>query len=248
MSGQRMTKAKVSVGGPALQVLIIEDDPNVRLALRQALMNDAVTVLEATTGMEGIALASRATPDAIVLDLGLPDTDGEHVCRAIRAVSQVPIIVLSAQHEEQEKVALLDAGADDYVTKPFSNAELIARLRAHTRRLAERSAGRTPATLTLDDVELDLHHRIASRRGQQIRLTPTEWTLLRVLVAQPGRTMTHRQLFAAVWNRSFGDASLHLRVHVTHLRRKLEANPAVPRFILTDPGVGYRFEPPTEDK
>jgi two-component system KDP operon response regulator KdpE len=230
-----------------MHVLIVEDDPHVRHALREALLDFAVTVHEAPTGLEGIAMASRESLDAILLDLGLPDIDGEQVCRAIRAVSAVPIVVLSAQHEEREKVALLDAGADDYMTKPFSSAELLARLRAHVRRSRERSAGRTPVRLRLEDIELDLHHRTATRDGQPIRLTPTEWTLLRVLVAQGGRTMTHRQLFTAVWNRTFGDASLHLRVHITHLRRKLEANPAVPRYLVTDPGVGYRFEPPVDD-
>jgi two-component system KDP operon response regulator KdpE len=236
----------VAMAPQPLHVLIIEDDANVRVALEQALTSFSVTVLAATTGMDGIAMASSNALDAIVLDLGLPDIDGESVCRAIRSVSSVPIIVLSAQHEESEKVALLDAGADDYVTKPFSNAELLARLRAHARRHQERSMNAVPSTLRLDDVELDLHHRVATRAGLAIRLTPTEWTLLRVLVAQRGRTMTHRQLFAAVWNRTFGDASLHLRVHITHLRRKLEANPAVPRFFVTDPGVGYRFELPAD--
>ena len=237
----------ISTTALPLHVLLIEDDPHVRLALRQALESAGISIGEAPTGMDGIALATRDRFDAVVLDLGLPDRDGESVCRDIRAISAVPIIVLSAQHEEREKVALLDAGADDYVTKPFSNTELLARLRAHARRSRDRTAGVTTTLLRLQDIELDLHQRTATRNGEVIRLTPTEWALLRVLVSQAGRTMTHRQLFSAVWNRTFGDASLHLRVHITHLRRKLEANPAVPRYFLTEPGVGYRFEPPSDE-
>ncbi|MBY0488395.1 MAG: response regulator transcription factor [Gemmatimonadaceae bacterium] len=227
-----------------LNLLVVEDDPHVRHALREVLREHAAEVIEAATAQEGLAIASRQTLDAIVLDLGLPDQPGLALCQAVRGISSVPIIVLSAAHDEQDKVALLDAGADDYVTKPFSSTELVARIRAHVRRVRERVTGTSPTLLQLGAVTLDLQHRIASRDGEPLRLTPTEWTLLRVLVAQRGRTMTHRQLFMAVWNREYGDASLHLRVHLTHLRRKIEANPAEPRYLVTDPGVGYRFEPP----
>ena len=228
----------------ALQVLVVEDDSHVRLALKQALLEHVGTVVEAATGTEAISIASRETLDAIVLDLGLPDIEGESVCRAIRAFSSVPIVVLSAQHSEEQKVLLLDAGADDYMTKPFSSVELLARIRAQVRRARETTAGDTPTTLQLGVVELDLDKRIATRDGAPLRLTPTEWSLLRVLIAQRGRTLTHRQLFQSVWNRSFGDASLHLRVHITHLRRKIERDPSAPQYIVTDPGVGYRFELP----
>lgn len=227
-----------------LNLLVVEDDTAVRHALREVLREHAAEVIEASTAAEGLAIASRVSLDAIVLDLGLPDQPGLSLCCAVRAFSSVPIVVLSAAHNEQDKVALLDAGADDYVTKPFSSTELVARIRAHVRRVRERVTGTSPTLLHLGAVTLDLQNRVASRDGAPLRLTPTEWTLLRVLIAQRGRTMTHRQLFMAVWNREYGDASLHLRVHLTHLRRKIEANPAEPRFIVNDPGVGYRFEPP----
>ncbi len=227
-----------------LHLLIIEDDEHVRRALREALQEYAADVSEAATAREGLAMASRQALDAIILDLGLPDMLGLDLCRSLRAFTQVPVLVLSAMHDEPTKVALLNAGADDYITKPFSSPELVARIRAHVRRFTDRRNGTSPVRLRLGDVELDLQQRLATRAGHPLRLTPTEWTLLRVLVTQRGRTMTHRQLFLAVWNREYGDASLHLRVHLTHLRRKIEANPAEPRYIVTDPGVGYRFEWP----
>lgn len=227
-----------------LNLLVVEDDPHVRHALREALQEHAAEVIEASTAKEGLAIASRQSLDAIVLDLGLPDQPGLTLCQSVRAFSAVPILVLSATHDEQDKVALLDAGADDYVTKPFSSTELVARIRAHVRRVSERVSGTSPVVLRLGPVTLDLQNRLATRDGAPLRLTPTEWTLLRVMIAQRGRTMTHRQLFMAVWNREYGDASLHLRVHLTHLRRKIEINPAEPQFIVTDPGVGYRFELP----
>lgn len=227
-----------------IHLLVIEDDEHVRHALREALGEYAVDVIEAASAQEGVAIASRHTLDAVVLDLGLPDMPGLQLCQALRTFTDVPVLVLSAVHDEASKIALLDAGADDYITKPFSSPELAARLRAHVRRFNDRRSGTSPVRVTLGNVTLDLQQRIATRDGQILRLTPTEWALLRVLIAQHGRTMTHRQLFMAVWNREYGDASLHLRVHLTHLRRKIEANPAEPRFILTDPGVGYRFEWP----
>ncbi|HEY0929269.1 MAG TPA: response regulator transcription factor [Gemmatimonas sp.] len=238
----------VHVTGVRLHLLIVEDDEHVRRALREALQEYAADVSEAATAQEGLTIASRQALDAIILDLGLPDSSGLELCQSLRAFTQVPILVLSAMHDESTKVALLNAGADDYVTKPFSSPELVARIQAHVRRFSDRRDGISPVRLRLGDVELDLQQRVATRGGQALRLTPTEWTLLRVLVGQRGRTMTHRQLFLAVRNREYGDASLHLRVHLTHLRRKIEANPAEPRFIVTDPGVGYRFEPPGPDE
>lgn len=229
-----------------LHLLVIEDDEHVRRTLGEALLEYAAEVSEAATGQQGVAIASRQSLDAIILDLGLPDISGLDLCRALRSFTQVPILVLSAVQDEAAKVALLDAGADDYITKPFSSAELVARIRAHVRRFVDRRDGTSPVLLRLGEVELDLQQRVATRNGEPLRLTPTEWMLLRVMVAQRGRTMTHRQLFVAVWNREYGDASLHLRVHLTHLRRKLEANPAEPRYIVTDPGVGYRFDLPRD--
>jgi two-component system KDP operon response regulator KdpE len=227
-----------------LNLLVIEDDPHVRHALREALREHAAEVAECATGADALAVASRMVLDAIILDLGLPDRPGLNLCEAIREFSTVPILVLSAAHDEANKVALLNAGADDYITKPFSNSELVARIRAHVRRTRERNTGTAPVVLQLGPVTLDLENRVATREGVPLRLTPTEWKLIRVMVAQRGRTVTQRQLFLAVWNREYGNPSLHLRVHMTHLRRKLEEFPAEPKFFVTDPGVGYRFELP----
>jgi two-component system KDP operon response regulator KdpE len=199
-------------------------------------------VLEAATGRDGIDLAAAERPDLIVLDLGLPDMAGADVCRDVRGWSTAPIVVLSARHSDEEKAALLDLGADDYVTKPFSTREFQARVRAQLRRarLAHTPAG--TARIEADGVVIDFVKRSVSRDAQPVHLTPIEWELLRVLATNAGRTMTHRQLFARVWARAHGDAQQNLRVHVASLRRKLERDPVRPRLIITEPGVGYRFE------
>jgi two-component system KDP operon response regulator KdpE len=199
-------------------------------------------VLEAGSGREGIDLAAAERPDLIVLDLGLPDMAGAEVCRDVRGWSTVPIVVLSARHSEQVKATLLDLGADDYVTKPFSTVEFQARVRAQLRRarMATQSNGET--TVEADGVTIDLLKRSVARDGTSVHLTPIEWELLRVLATNAGRTMTHGQLFARVWARQHGDAQQYLRVHVASLRRKLERDPIRPRLIITEPGVGYRFE------
>jgi two-component system KDP operon response regulator KdpE len=189
-------------------------------------------------------VAAAEVPALIVLDLGLPDTDGIDVCREIRRWSAVPIIVLSARHVDTEKAALLDAGADDYMTKPFSTVELLARVRAQLRRGRDPAHnGATGAVLTFGDVSVDLQRRRVERGGALMHLTPTEWALLRAFVTHPRQTLTHRQLFRAVWGSVEADAQQYLRVYVGHLRRKLEADPVRPRFIQTESGVGYRFEP-----
>ena len=224
-------------------ILIVDDEPQIRRALRNALSAEADRVVEASNGSEALDQAAAARPSLIVLDLGLPDMDGLRVCREIRAWSNVPILVLSARHAEHEKVALLDAGADDYMSKPFSTAELLARVRAHLRR-AQVSAERESPTILLDDVEIDLTARTVQRNGEDVHLTPTEWDLLRAFIAHAGRTLTHRQLFDAVWPRSVGDPQQYLRVYVANLRRKIELDPVRPRFIVTEPGVGYRFQIP----
>ena len=182
-------------------------------------------------------------PALIVLDLGLPDMSGEAVCREIRAWSTAPIVVLSARHSDREKVALLDAGADDYVTKPFSTIEFQARIRAQLRRGRLAAAGDTGTPLTLGgDIVIDVVKPQVTRAGVAVHLTRTEWELLRVLIAHQGRTMTHRELFTAVWGNSFGDAQQYLRVHIRSLRRKIEPDPVRPRYIVTEPAVGYRFD------
>jgi two-component system, OmpR family, KDP operon response regulator KdpE len=249
-------------------VLVIDDEPQIRRAVRNALAsgrllgNDAsmpndpaagrsvearsgVRVVEAATGREGIDLAAAEAPGLIVLDLGLPDMPGIEVCREIRRWSSAPIIVLSARHADTEKVALLDAGADDYLTKPFSTIELMARARAQLRR-AQTAGAPNDSIVSIGDLAVDLQRRRVERSGTLVHLTPTEWLLLRAFVTHPRQTLTHRQLFRAVWGNSTGDAQQYLRVYVGHLRRKIEADPVRPRFIQTEAGVGYRFEPEVE--
>jgi two-component system KDP operon response regulator KdpE len=225
------------------RILVVDDDAQLRRSIAQGLRDVARSVVEAGTGGEAIAHVEREPPELVVLDLGLPDLDGFEVCRTLRERTVVPIVVLSARHGEREKVRLLEAGADDYVTKPFSLTELLARVQAQLRR-AVFYVQATPKTIALGDLTLDLARRTVTRGGAAVHLTPVEWSLLRVLAMQPGRTLTHQQLFHAVWGRTYGDAKLHLRVHVTHLRRKIEARPAEPTLIVTEPGVGYRCEPP----
>ncbi len=221
------------------RLLVIEDEVDIRRAVSAALRDQHPAIIEASTGTAGIDAVDTSHPDLIILDLGLPDIDGLAVCTSIRAATAAPIIVLTARHGESDTVALLNAGADDYITKPFSTQELAARVSVQLRR------SRTPRShygvIMADGLSIDLHRRQASRESGLIRLTPIEWDLLGVLVSDPGRVFTHQQLFAAVWKRSFGDARLYLRVHITNLRRKIERNPADPRLIITEPGVGYRF-------
>jgi two-component system KDP operon response regulator KdpE len=225
----------------AAAILVIDDEPQIRRVVRNALHGIAGHVLEAASGREGVDLAAAAQPALVVLDLGLPDRDGFALCRDLRAFTAVPIIVLSARHGEREKAALLDAGADDYMTKPFGTLELQARVRAQLRRAA--AANPPAARVVAGDVEIDLVRRVVTRAGTEIHLTPTEWGLLRAFVAHAGQTLTHNQLFRKVWGGSAGDAQQYLRVYVGQLRRKLEVDPIRPRLIRTEPGVGYRFEP-----
>jgi two-component system KDP operon response regulator KdpE len=225
--------------------LIIDDEPQIRRVVRSALAGEVARVVEAATGSAGLDLAAAEKPAVIVLDLGLPDMPGIEVCREIRKGSTAPILVLSARHADQEKALLLDAGADDYITKPFSTLELTARVRAHLRRAegAQASLG-PPQALALGDLAVDLAARTVRRGGEPVHLTPIEWELLRTFLTQAGRTLTHRQLFNAVWGRSFGDPQQYLRVHIANLRRKIEQDAVRPRLILTEPGVGYRLELP----
>jgi two-component system KDP operon response regulator KdpE len=224
---------------PERAVLVIDDEPQIRRALAHALAPAFERVLEAGTAGEGIDLAATARPDLVILDLGLPDRDGVAVCREIRGWSSVPIIVLSARHSEREKVALLDAGADDYITKPFGTAELQARVRAQLRRALAGTPGEEP--IELDGLGIDLAARTLAREGAEIHLTPTEWALLRTFINHAGKTLTHHQLFREVWPNSPGDPQQYLRVYVAALRRKIERDPVRPRLIVTEPGVGYRF-------
>ncbi|HET7461857.1 MAG TPA: response regulator transcription factor [Longimicrobium sp.] len=224
------------------KILVIDDEPQIRRVVRNALEGDGVRVLEAATGREGIDRVAAERPDLVVLDLGLADVAGASVCAEIRGWSSVPILVLSARYSEHEKVALLDAGADDFVTKPFSTAEFQARVRAQLRRsrAGPRPGGDGP--VELEGLRIDLARRVLSRDGAEIHLTPTEWDLLRAFVANAGRTLTHDQIFRAVWGRATGgDPQAYLRVHVANLRRKIERDAVRPTLIVTEPGVGYRF-------
>ena len=221
---------------------MIDDDLPIRRALKNALQEVAVRVIEASTGAEGIDLAATQQPDLVVLDLGLPDASGADVCREIRRFAVMPIVVLSARHDEYDKVQLLNLGADDYVTKPFSTIELLARVNAQLRRASAQRAIPPEGPITIGELSIDIARRVLMRDGQPVHLTPIEWNLLRALVLAAGRTLTHRQLFESVWGRQFGDPQQYLRVHVTNLRRKIESQPASPRFLVTEPGVGYRFE------
>jgi two-component system KDP operon response regulator KdpE len=224
----------------AASILIIDDEPQIRVAVRDALREVADRIGEAATGAEGLTAATAERPELIVLDLGLPDSAGVDVCRELRRLLASPIIVLSARHSEDEKVLLLNAGADDYVTKPFSVLELAARARAQLRRA--RSSAATPSPVTLHGLTIDPVTRRVDRDGRQIHLTPIEWQILHTLVAAGGRTLTHQQIFDAVWSRQFGSPQQYLRVHITNLRRKIESDPASPRIVITEPGVGYRAD------
>jgi two-component system KDP operon response regulator KdpE len=239
LAEQTYRAAMTGTAAAHYRLLVIEDEVDIRRAVGAALRDHHPAIIEASTGAAGVDAVDASHPDLIILDLGLPDLDGLAVCERIRAMTVAPIIVLTARHGESDTVALLNAGADDYITKPFSTQELAARVAAQVRR--SRVPPSEHEVIVADGLSIDVHRRQASRDGNVVRLTPIEWELLTVLVSDPGRVFTHQQLFAAVWKRAFGDARLYLRVHVTNLRRKIERNPADPRLIITEPGVGYRF-------
>ncbi|MBI3789265.1 MAG: response regulator transcription factor [Gemmatimonadetes bacterium] len=229
----------------ASALLIVEDDRALLDALRPALGDVADLVLAAGSVHEAVAALAAHEAEVVILDLGLPDIAGADACREVRARTAAPILVLTARDSGEEKVRLLDAGADDYVTKPFATDELLARVRALVRRSRGTPAGaRVLSTITDGDLVLDLEEGTAERAGQPIKLTRIELAILRTLASQPGRTFTHRQIFDAVWARPYGNPSQYLRVYMTHLRQKLEQVPATPRLLITDPGVGYRLELP----
>ncbi len=220
-------------------VLVVDDEAPIQRALSANLRARGYEVHLAGTGEQALRLAASHHPDVVILDLGLPGIDGIEVIRGLRGWTRVPIIVLSARGAEADKVTALDAGADDYVSKPFGMDELLARLRAAVRRITP--ADET-ATVETADFRIDLaDKRVSSRDGEPIRLTPTEWSLLEVLVRNAGRLVAPKQLLAEVWGPQYGEESSYLRVHMAHLRRKLEPHPAQPRYLVTEPGMGYRF-------
>ena len=225
----------------ALSILLIEDEPQMRRFLRASLGATGHTLLEAPTGKEGLAAASAVSPDLILLDLGLPDIDGLEVTKRLREWTRTPIIVLSARDEEDDKVAALDAGADDYLTKPFSMQELLARIRVAERHAAGRPE-KEESIHHLGELVVDLSKRIVTRAGEEVRLTPIEWKLLATLVRNTGRVMTYQQLLKEVWGPQYATQKQYLHVYVGHLRHKLEQDPTRPRFLLTDAGVGYRLK------
>ena len=223
---------------PALRVLVVDDEASIRKFLRASLAAHDYQVYEAATGQDALAAVLAHRPDLIILDLGLPDIEGIEVTRQLREWSQIPIIILSVREHESEKVAALDAGADDYLTKPFGISELLARMRAALRRrLAESDA----PVFTTGELTVDLARHVVTVAGQEVQLTPTEYDLLRVLVTNGGKVITHRQLLHQVWGVAYEQEAHLLRVNISNLRHKLEADPTRPRYIVTEPGVGYRL-------
>jgi two-component system KDP operon response regulator KdpE len=231
------------MSAPSPVAVLIEDEPQIRRFVRTALEAEGWLVFEAATAQLGLRDAATRKPDLLVLDLGLPDADGLDVIRDVRSWSAVPIVVLSARTEEADKIAALDAGADDYLTKPFGVGELLARVRANLRR--PRNAGSDgqadEALFRFGEVEVDRQARLVRRAGTEVHLTPIEYRLLIVLVTNAGRVLTHRQLLREVWGPSHAEQGHYLRVYMGHLRQKLEADPSQPQHLLTETAVGYRL-------
>lgn len=221
-------------------IVLIEDEPEIRRFLRATLTGKGYRLFEATSGASGLVEAGSRQPDIVIVDLGLPDMDGLDVIRRIRGWSAVPILVLSARGKESDKVEALDAGADDYVAKPFGAGELLARIRVALRHSAGASHD-ADGTFTVGDLTVDLLHRRVHVRGAEVRLTPIEYKLLWTLVRHAGKVVTHHHLLREVWGPSHTDQGHYVRVYMGHLRHKLEAEPARPRYLLTEPGVGYRL-------
>ena len=225
---------------PHAVALVIEDEPNLRRFVRMSLETEDCAVYEADSIKRGLIEAAARRPDIVLLDLGLPDGNGIDFIREVRTWSDVPIIVLSARTAEPEKVLALDVGADDYLTKPFGPAELLARVRAHLRRRS-RSEGSTSSVHAFGDIQVDLARRTVERNGSPIHLTPIEYRLLSSLLASPGSVLTHRHLLNAVWGPSHLEDNHYVRVHMASLRKKIERDPAQPRHLVTEAGIGYRF-------
>ncbi|MFJ9822675.1 response regulator [Streptomyces sp. NPDC101151] len=224
------------------RVLVVEDDPQLVRALVINLQARRYGVDAAPDGATALRLAAARQPDVVLLDLGLPDMDGVDVIKALRGWSRVPVLVLSARQSSDEKVSALDAGADDYITKPFSMDELLARLRAAVRRTEDLPLVPEATLVRTDGFSIDLLAKKVVREGRDVRLTPTEWHLLEILVTHPGRLITQKQLLQEVWGVSQSNKTNYLRVYMAQLRRKLEADPSSPRYLITEPGMGYRFE------
>jgi len=225
-----------------VKVLVVDDEPKIRMFIRANLEARGYEVYLAQDGIEAVEIAGRVNPDVIVLDVNMPRMDGIEACRRIREWADMPIIILSVRENEKDKVRALDEGADDYVTKPFGIEELLARIRAVLRR----SAGAVPAApvFIAGDLEVDFSRRLVKRRGQTVRLTGTEYELLAYLVSHHGKVLTHRELLRKVWGPEYGEESEYLRVFIRQLRSKIEDDPSNPKFIVTEPRIGYRFVKP----
>ena len=230
------------MASPAPTVLVIEDEPQIRRFLRATLPAHGYRLLEAGTAQDGLTQAAMHQPELIILDLGLPDLDGLEVTRRLREWTTVPILVLSARGQETDKVVALDAGADDYLTKPFGTQELLARMRVALRHAAHLRQEPQEPVFTVGDLRVDLTHRRVDVANQEIHLTPIEYKLLTVLVRYAGRVVTQRQLLQEVWGPHQTSTTHYVRVYMGQLRHKLEANPARPRYLVTEPGVGYRLK------
>ena len=226
---------------PGPSVVLIEDEPQIRRFLRAALTGHGYRLFEAGSGEDGLIEAATRQPDLVILDLGLPDLDGLGVLARLREWTSVPVIVLSARGQERDKIAALDGGADDYVSKPFSVGELLARMRAALRRRDQLGEGAAATTFVVGDLSVDLARRHVLVGDKEIHLTPIEYKLLTTLTRHAGKVLTHRQLLKEVWGPAHTEDSQNLRFYVAQLRRKLEAVPARPRYLLTEPGVGYRL-------
>jgi two-component system KDP operon response regulator KdpE len=220
------------------RILVIDDEKQIRRMLKAALEGYDYNIAEAASGHDGLNRAAIFHPDLIILDLGLPDMDGIEVIKRLREWTQTPIIILSVREHEDDKVDALDAGADDYVTKPFSMGELLARLRAALRHVAKTD---DEPILTFGELIMDLARRNVMLRGEEIKLTPTEYEILKCLALQAGRVITHRQLLRAIWGPNYQEQTHYLRIYIGQLRHKIETDPSQPAYIITEPGVGYRL-------
>jgi two-component system, OmpR family, KDP operon response regulator KdpE len=223
-------------------ILVIEDEPQMQRFLRIVLQGQGYGFIEAQTGQEGLVQAATRSPDIILLDLGLPDIDGLEVTRRLREWSDIPIIVISAREQEQDKIKALDAGADDYLTKPFGAGELLARIRVAIRHKVMRQSAVGEPVFVLDNLRVDMSQRQVFLNEQEVHLTPIEYKLLTVLIQNAGKVVTHSQLLKEVWGPSYSKETQYLRVYMTQLRHKLESDPARPHFLINEPGIGYRLK------
>ncbi len=227
-------------------ILLIEDEPQMRRFLRITLQSNGYRLVETETGAEGLLQAASRNPDVVLLDLGLPDMDGLEVTTRLRDWTQTPIIVISAREQEQDKVKALDAGADDYLTKPFNAGELLARIRVALRHALRQRSGRQEPVFSLYNLRVDLAQRQVFLDDREVHLTPIEYKLLTTLIRHAGKVITHRQLLTEVWGAAHVNEVQYLRVYMTQLRHKLESDPARPRFLMNEPGIGYRLKYDTE--